>query len=107
MKKIILQIILIVLSFGLSFVSTSIKGSQLEERCEMQCVDFAMVQVAGWPISFKEKAVTYEGTENYKLEDFNKFDAGLHMLNVLFLFIFLNGLVNISNEIYKVLWIKK
>ncbi len=102
MKKITIQIILIILAFGLSFASTSIKGSQLEERCEMQCVDFAMVQTSGWPISFKEKAITYEGSKNYKLEDFHKFKIDFYLLNALIFFIFLNGFVNLGNEIYQI-----
>ena len=101
MKKIIPLIIVLLMSFGIPFLTLTVK-SEPQEHCEMQCVDIAMVVNEGWPISFNIKAISYEGSDNYKLEDFNKFETGSYLLNVLIFFIFLNGILNIGNEIYRV-----
>lgn len=100
MKKITLQIVLALIALGLPFATLTVK-SEPQERCQMQCVDVAMVVTEGWPIPFSEKAISYEGSANYTQEDFNKFEINIYLLNVLIFFIFLNGLFNIGNEIYQ------
>lgn len=101
MKKIVILIVILLGSFAIPFLTLSVK-SDPQEHCEMQCVDIATVVNEGWPISFKVKAILYQGSDNYKLEDFNIFETGAYLLNVLIFFIFLNVVFIISNEIDKV-----